>query len=51
MIEGEQEIEPLGPGYGYRVRLFWNGQRLELGNAESIDEALEKLNRAREGLR
>ena len=51
MAEGQQEIEQLGPGLGYRVRVLrGDGMVIELGKAETMDEALRKLNGVKEAL-
>ena len=51
MAEGQQEIEQLGPGLGYRVRVLrGDGMVIELGKAETMEEALRKLNGVKEAI-
>jgi hypothetical protein len=49
-VGGPQEIMPLGPGWGYRVKVMVRGDWIDLGYAEDMGEALAKLNRAKDGL-
>ena len=49
-VGGRQEIMPLGPGWGYRVAVMVRGDWIDLGSADDMDEALQKLNRAKDGL-